>query len=744
MMKNRYLVVALMSVSLISLELAWTRIFSAEFFYTFAFLVLSLAVLGLGLGALAVRLFSFLDRDNLFGVYLSLTGLAALVGPILVFQLGLDFSKLFSDLGMVGKFLVTVILLNAAFFWGGIALAMLFKRNHADMPRVYMFDLVGAGIGVLVGILVMNLVGTPAATFLCALPVLLAAFITSPRMMKILPLVLAAAVIAVCPYAESLLEAEREERAPVIYKHWDAMSKIKVYEFSPEYYGLNIDNEANSPVLRFDGNWNRPDSELFGFNIPVDYLIRQFDSCVFLSLGAGGGGDVLQALQFGAKEVHAVEVNDYINTMMTEGFLADFSGHIYADPRVTVATEDARAYVRRYPHKFDVIYSLSSNTFAALASGSFALAENYLFTTEAFEDYWNALTDSGFMMMEHQFYMPRLVTEIMDALHNVGVQDVTSHFAVYDLPQLRRKAVVISKRPMDDSLRYHAIIDLTPEAYEYIRLAYPATDSLKNKATYRIVTEGWQHLADSLPLNLAPATDNKPFVAQMGLWRNLDFGKLDTLAPYEFAGFPLAKVIIVIILLVVGLLILPINLLPYLLPGDRLKAIPWLYFFAIGMAFMAVEVILIQQFTLFIGASVYSIATILLTLLVASGIGSLNARRFGDSVPFLGILAWIVLDILLFAVVARAFGGLIMPVRILIAALLVFPLGFFMGMPFPKATLRVGPLVDWGFAVNGAASVLGSTAVMLVAFVTGYGVALAVGAALYLVSWRLLAAKSSW
>jgi len=245
-------------------------------------------------------------------------------------------------------------------------------------------------------------------------------------------------------------------------------------------------------------------------------------------------------------------------------------------------------------------------------------------------------------------------------------------------------------------------------------------------------------------VNLAPATDNKPFVAQMGLWRNLDLGKLEHVAPYEFAGFPVAKVIIVAILLVVGLLILPINLVPYLLPGDRLKAVPWMYFFAIGMAFMAVEVILIQQFTLFIGASVYSISTILLTLLVASGVGSQYAKRFGDSVPFLGILAWIVLDVLLFGTVAHALGGLVMPLRILIAALAVFPLGFFMGMPFPKATLRVGPLVDWGFAVNGAASVLGSALVVLIAFVAGYGVALAVGAALYLASWRMLAAKSAW
>jgi hypothetical protein len=40
--------VALLSATLIGLELVWTRIFSAEFFYTYAFLTLSLAIMGLG------------------------------------------------------------------------------------------------------------------------------------------------------------------------------------------------------------------------------------------------------------------------------------------------------------------------------------------------------------------------------------------------------------------------------------------------------------------------------------------------------------------------------------------------------------------------------------------------------------------------------------------------------------------------------------------------------------------------
>ncbi|PKK83766.1 MAG: hypothetical protein CVT49_07035 [candidate division Zixibacteria bacterium HGW-Zixibacteria-1] len=452
----------------------------------------------------------------------------------------------------------------------------------------------------------------------------------------------------------------------------------------------------------------------------------------------------MQALQHGATEVHAVEVNPHINQMMLAGELAEYSGHIYDDPRVTVATEDARAYVQRFENKFDVIYSLSSNTWAALASGAFALAENYLFTTEAFEDYWKSLSDSGFMMMEHQFYMPRLVSELKNALKKQGVEDVTAHFAVYDLPQMRRNMILLSKQPLTDDIRNNAFGELTPEVYEYIHLLYPAPDSTKDNLINRIVLNGWENETDSAVIDISPSTDNQPFVAQMGLWKNFTSENLEKVLPYEFLGFPLSKIIIGIILLVVIAIIIPLNLIPYLKAGSKLRIAPWLYFFLIGMAFMAVEIILIQKYTLFIGPSVYSIIAILLTLLVCSGIGSRFADKVSNLVPFAGIIIWILLDIFLFRNLTYQLGHLTIVPRIITAMLLICPLGFFMGMPFPKGTLRVKELIDWGFAVNGAGSVLGSTLIVLAAFAYGFNAALLLGAVLYLMAFLLVSMKSAW
>jgi len=766
-------IIGLTSLTVVALEVIWTRLFSAEFFYTFAFLTLSLAIMGLGLGALVVRLFPLADRDGSLGLVLSASGLAALAGPPLVFRLGLDFSLIFSSPLMIGRFLLAVGCLSATFFFAGMGLAIVFRRHHAQMPRLYMADLVGAGLGVLAAIVTMNIVGTSAAAFVASLPVLLAAFLAARRYMKISPLVLAAGLTVLCAFAPALLESRREERGPITYRHWDAMAKLKLMDFG-EARVLNIDNVANSTVIGFDGNWDRRDSEKFGFGIDVGCLIRMFPACRFVSLGAGGGQDVLQALQYGAAEVHAVEVNPHINRMMLDerlpGYtrppaepapgggppqtqttqperplsLAEFSGRIYRDPRVRVVTEDARAYVGRHKNSFDLIYSLSSNTFAALASGSFALAENYLFTQEAFQDYWESLSPGGFLTMEHQFYAPRLVASLIDALNALHVPDPTSHFAVYDLPRLKRQLILLSRRPLTDDIRNNAFGPLTKENFDDIHLLYPAPPDLFDNLINRIVANGWESVMDSATVDISPTQDDRPFVGQMGLWKNLSREGLKKVKMYEVLGFPLAKLMIVTILALAVVIVIPLNLLPYLRKGERLRAAPWLYFFTIGVAFMFVEVVLIQKYTLFVGPSVYSVAIILLTLLISSGIGSRLAPRFSDAAAFTGIVVWLLLDVFLFPNVTGSLTSLPMWGRLIVTSLLIAPLGFFMGMPFPKGAGRVGALVDWGFAVNGGASVVGATSVLLIAFNFGIAVSLLSGAAVYVAAFLLLLVRDQW
>jgi hypothetical protein len=260
----------------------------------------------------------------------------------------------------------------------------------------------------------------------------------------------------------------------------------------------------------------------------------------------------------------------------------------------------------------------------------------------------------------------------------------------------------------------------------------------------RLVTEGWQKVQPTALTDLRPCTDDRPFAAQMGRWKNLTAKRPDKLPPYEFFGFPLSVLLLLVILGVAGLLALPLTLLPALFRGPRLGAVPGTYFFAIGAAFMAVEAILLQQYTLLVGASAHTAAVILLALLLASGAGSRLSGKFQDGVPFAGILIWLALDAAFFPAVASFLGSFPFALRLGAAGILVAPLGFFLGMPFPKAAVRVGESVDWGFAVNGAASVLGSAGALLLALGYGFRASLVAAAGVYILAFLLLRARRAW
>jgi len=746
--RNDFLIIALASASLVALEIAWTRILSAEFFYTFAFLILSLAILGLGLGGLALRLFPGLARPDRLGIHFLAAATLALAGPPAVLHLGLDIAKIFGAWAMAWRALAALALLGSAFFAGGMGVALLFRTRFRDMPGLYRADLAGAGLGALGIVLLMNAVETPRATVLLVLPLAAAAFLAGGRRVKAAALAVTAAALALLAPAPRFMARPRKELAPVVHRHWDATSLLKVNAFEDGFLNLNIDNAANTPLALFDGNWEAFRAQPFpALMDPKPLMDAMGGSCRFLSIGAGGGRDALLALRNGAAEVHAVEVNPYINRLLLPGGrYFEATGRMYADPRVKVVTEDARTYVRRNPGRFDLAFSLSSNSFAALASGAFAMSENYVFTTEAMRDYVRALSPRGFLIMEHQFYMPRIVSEALDGLRACGVERPERHIAVYAIPQGRypRQVIVVGRQPLTPEQIRRPFLNLDAGDPKVMHRLYPDPDPAARAPIDRIVREGWRKVDAASPTDLSPATDDRPFIAVQGRLRNLDLKGLRNLTTFEIQGFPLAKVMALAVLAVALLLVLPLNALPWLRRGPRLGWAGWWYFFAIGFAYMAVEVVLIQKYTRFIGASAHTVAAILFALLAGSALGAQAAPRFRDRTPFLGILGWLALDAVLAGPIMDRLAFLPMALRAASAVAMLGPLAFFMGMPFPKGTAKVGECVDWGFAVNGAASVAGSAAVLLVAFQWGFTAALALGGLVYLGAGLLLGRAGRW
>jgi hypothetical protein len=193
-------------------------------------------------------------------------------------------------------------------------------------------------------------------------------------------------------------------------------------------------------------------------------------------------------------------------------------------------------------------------------------------------------------------------------------------------------------------------------------------------------------------------------------------------------------------------------ILPLLLKGGRRQSpLPLAYFVALGLGYILVEIAFIQRFVLFLGHPTYALTVVIFLLLLSSGAGSLASRRWLPRsemawIPIVLVLAALTADVIFLPGRLASLVGLAFGYRLLISGVLLIPLGFVMGMPFPTGlrALAASPApefpatpdnaIEWAWAMNASASVLGSVLAMVIAIQFGLTVALACGAAAYLLA----------
>jgi len=175
------------------------------------------------------------------------------------------------------------------------------------------------------------------------------------------------------------------------------------------------------------------------------------------------------------------------------------------------------------------------------------------------------------------------------------------------------------------------------------------------------------------------------------------------------------------------------------------------YFACLGLAFMLVEIPLIQRFALFLGHPVYALAVILFSVLIFSGVGSYLTGRLTVHRSPVAVASW-VLPLLIVTVsiyaftltdVLRSLLHLELPWRVLTSVLLIAPLGLLMGMPMPLGIAALGSsrpeLIPWMWGINGATSVVASVLAVAVSLNVGLRATLLIGVAVYAVAWVLIA-----
>ncbi len=761
--------VAFGSFAALLLELSLTRLFSVILFYHFAFLAISIALLGLGAGGVFAHLGkSTLSRFALRELATSLCFANALIIPIILeIVLHLPVSLHLTR----GNFLrLTAIYLASAipFFITGVAFSVIFARHTTHISRLYGADLFGGAIACLAIVPLLNKIGGPNTILFTAVVSALAAVVWAPTLIsrkRAAAVTAALCLLIVTNYSGRLIDVVYakgilRDKSLVEFARWNAISRVEVDRVGDAKV-IVIDADANTYIMNADPTkwrgsvWQK---NLMAAPPAIANVLRPHGS--YAIIGPGGGVDVLRAVANGSPSVTGIEINPIIANTIMRGRYADYAYHLYDRPDVHMHVTDGRSFIRNAKEKFDVVQMTLVDTWASTAAGAFALSENNLYTVEAFQEYFDHLKPDGMIAITRwEFRQPRealrVVSVAMEALRRLGVKDPAANFIVVSEGNLDEDGipvVVLAKKSAFTKEEEQSVRTRLAENSVLTPLYLPS-DHPENPFSQLIESNDPYAFAKQYAYNVAPVTDNAPF-----FFFTLKLGQvLSPQASHQGIDWKVnLGVAVLLMVLVISLIaVFAFLFVPLAVGGGRNNApiLPLLYFVAIGLGYIIVEITFIQRFVLFLGHPTYAITVVVFLLLLSSGAGSMISRKwlFDSSrlwLPLITIVMVLLFYVVLLPRVLSSFVGLPFVVKLLISGGLLVPLGFIMGMPFPtglralaryKTNAAQGP-VEWAWALNAGASVLGSVTAILVAIQFGLTITLLCGAATYAVA-LLLAAK---
>jgi spermidine synthase len=760
--------IGLSSLSALLLELSLTRLFSVVLFYHFAFLAISIALLGLGAGGV----FAYIAKDK-FSQYATRPLMArccfanaVLVPIVLEIVLHVPVSLQLSPANFLR---LTAIYLASAlpFFLTGLQFSIVFARMPENIFRLYGADLAGGAAACLATVPLLNHLGGPNTILFAGVLAAIAAIVwsTNSGMKKttgglaVLLLGLVAAnhsgnLIDVI-YAKGMFR----DRSWVEFARWNAISRVEVDQQGSNGKAVVIDADASTYIMNADlAKWQGSvwEQNLMSAPPAVANVLRPRGE--YAIIGPGGGVDVLRAVANGSPNVTGIEINPIIATTIMRERYADYAYHLYERPNVHIHVRDGRSYLRSTNERFDVVQMTLVDTWASTAAGAFALSENNLYTVEAFREYFDHLRPDGLIAITRwEFRQPRealrVVSVAMEALHQLGVQNPAANFIVISQGELDEDGipvVVLAKKSAFTSAEEQAV-QAHLNSHPKLTALYMPSSPRNNPFSRLIATNDPYTFASHYAYNVAPVNDNAPFffftlkpeelLHHQGLENAIDW-------KVNLGVAVLGMVLIISTVAVIAFLVLPLAIRT---GGAQERASSLLYFVAIGLAYIMVEIAFVQRFVLFLGHPTYTLTVVVFLLLLSSGMGSLVSRRWLSRTahvwrPLAAIIAILLAYVFILPKVLVDLVGLPFSLKLLISAVVLAPLGFLMGMPFPTGLRALAELpgrkssnsrsnaVEWAWAMNAAASVMGSVLAIVIAIQFGLNITLACGAAFYVLA----------
>ena len=779
----RYVTIGLISCSMLMHEILLTRICGLRLYFHFAFLVISNCLLGLGASGTVLTLY----QDKWRGEerrQLGRFGVAYLVTLVASYVFLLEYpvpAEL--DLGTL-QHLLTFTLYNLGgavpFFFGGLVIGMLLTFNPDKVDRLYAVDLVGAGIGCAACPLLLPLVGAGGVFVVSALLGLIAVVSTllerHGRRALVVGGALGAAGLSVLPildreypvpskgFVDFIRAMEAADGQTEPYSVWTANSRIDLLTppstsksgmFGrgsneaglpphPEFRGIAQDASAGTVVINFS---DHPEGLELLRRATYSASVRLKEAPQVFIIGLGGGNDAWAAKAHGASRVKAVELNWPIAEIHRE-VMRPFSRDLVDDPRIEIVVGEGRSELMRDAGAYDVIQMSGVDTWTALASGAYVLAENYLYTQEAIALMYDRLAEGGILQITRfaeTMEALRLVSNIHAALESRGVRDASRSIMAVAAPDLVL-AVLVKKGAFTDPQEQ----DLNAWAKSSGLAVWYTPSSPGHELLNRFIrSPDKQRMIREFPRDISPTTDDRPYFFSFTRWDQIfDSRDLANELPSVSQGNPffILTQLLVSALLSAALVLFPLARRRKMPREGSLGVLG--YFASLGLGFIFIEVAAIQKLTLFLGQPVYSLTVTLFCLLVFTGLGSLFLAR---RVPSEGPRAWlvplaIVLAVALFVLITpwmvRTLIGLPLAARVAIVVALLAPLGLALGIPFAYGirvvSSRSPELLPWAWAINGCFSVCGSILTVVISMNFGFEAVLWTACAIYMLGFVAL------
>lgn len=765
-----YFGVAAVSMSMLAFEISLVRLLSIMLSYHYVYGVTSLALLGSGIGAFVVqyreRGTGAGDADALsrrLALRLSMAALSMFLSVFLIIQI----SK-----GTTGGIVLFGVLLCVPFFFQGMFLSTLFRVFPGSSGRLYFADLAGAALGCVLVVLALNTFNDVESVLLFAGIVAAAAALLAWKSRggkRTLALTgIALALLALALVAEMALpdlfripigaNADKEIydslnrfNGRIAETRWSAFGRTDLIEYEqiPAHMDIYLDGTAGTPMYAFNGNLEDPDPGVAGLrSFPGYFPFQLFDDAHkgnALIIGPGGGRDVLIALLGGVDQITGIEVNPDLVDIVQDR--SDFNGGIYTSmDQVDLVVDEGRSFLRSHDTgSFDTILLTLPRTNTSRSREGYALTENYLFTTDSLQEYMDLLTEDGHLVVvtNDDAEILRLLSLTLAIRAEEGLSPEEAMESLYILGASPNPVFVLRNGSFTeaDSLAIHAAATAwegyNPQTSFFPHIGSadkPVSPILFGVATGQLTPQELIDRVADVGYDIRPVSDNDPF-----------FYKLESGLPGSIRTVLVLSLVLLALVAAVLFVIEDKGAKRPAGPGERFRDLT--VFTMLGIAYMVVEISLVQKFVFFLGKPVLSLTVILFAVLLGTGIGSsLTGRiREGSTGKAAALAALAIVGLLLvynFAVLPLLFRhllGMALLGRTILSVVILLPLAVIMGMPFPLTVRRLGEaghsgLIPWMWGVNASSSVVGSVLAMAIAIRFGFNEAVLAGAACYLLA----------